>query len=42
VAYPIDVQDMQEKILIKLDAAASQKSRINGWLSMDKNGYEWI
>jgi hypothetical protein len=27
VAYPIDVQDMQEKDPIKLDAAASRKSK---------------
>jgi hypothetical protein len=54
VACPIDVQDMEEKVPIKLDTVASRKSRkpdrvsskINVWISMDKrgmNGYEiWM
>ncbi len=50
MAYAIDVQDTQERVLIKLDAAASRKSqnsdrvsgRINGWISMDIDRNEWI
>jgi hypothetical protein len=51
VAYTIDVKDVQEKVPIKLGAAASRNSRkpdrvssrINVWIKRDMNGCKiWI
>jgi hypothetical protein len=54
VAYPIDVQDMQEKILIKLDVVQAGRAETYiefpagsmagyQWIKTDMNGYKiWI